>query len=51
MAYGQFIESRLNKNAPLIFIIGGKDIGGEKPGNYMKSLGFDTLKDFNIYNN
>jgi hypothetical protein len=50
MAYGEFIESRLNKNAPLIFIIGGKDIGGEKPGNYMKSLGFDTLKDFNIYN-
>lgn len=50
MALGEFIKSKLNKNAPLIFIVGGMAIDGVNPGDYMKSLGFTNLKDFNIYN-
>lgn len=50
MAFGEFIESKVSKNAPLIFIIGGMDINGKKPGEYIKTFGFNNLADFNIYN-
>lgn len=49
MALGQFIESKLNKNAPLIFIAGGVDLKSP-PGIYMLEFGFDKLTSFNIYN-
>lgn len=51
---GEFIPSKIGKNAPLIFIAGGMSINlnGVKtlPGDYMKTLGFGDLSNFNIYN-
>lgn len=49
--YGEFIFSKIGKNAPLIFIVGGKNVKGETPGSYMKRLGFSPgLNNFNMYN-
>lgn len=47
---GEFYESKVSKDAPLIFIVGGKDTKNGIPGKYMMDLGFKNLKDFNIYN-
>lgn len=47
---GKFIESKLSKNAPLIFIIGGTDVNNVFPETYMLRDGFNTLTNFNIYN-
>jgi len=48
--YGEFRASILNKNAPLVFVVGGIEVDGKNPGQYMWEYGFGKLNNFNVYN-